>query len=72
MATWQVTRQRDDVRLIGGELVTGKNITVMIEPGGETATLFIPAGAYTPDYVRAKVEEYVANHSAVSGLSGEV
>jgi hypothetical protein len=72
MATWQVTRQRDDIRLISGELVSGKAITVVIEPGGESASLFIPAGAYTPDYVRTKVEEYVANHAAIGDLTGEV
>jgi hypothetical protein len=69
MATWEVTKQRDSVKLISGDVVDVKLVTIVNSSTGETATLTVPMGAYNADYVKAQIQDYAAKHEGVSSLS---
>lgn len=70
MGGWHVESQRDTTKLMGLHLVDGKEITIMFDGTPDLATVFVPAAAYNPDQVQAILENYVAKHSTIAGLSG--
>lgn len=53
----------------GGRGVVGVEVTYRLASGLEDR-LFVPAGEYNPDRVRALIEAAVANHEGVAGLTG--
>lgn len=69
---WHVTGQRPVTKPGQGmQVVEGYDVTVETDTG-HTDTVFVPAGAYTPDGVTRAVNATLTRVAAIDGLEGDV
>lgn len=72
MATWSVTSQKQRPTVTSsGDLIDVVDVTFMLD-SGEAGTVSIPQSQYSPETVRARVEDAAAKMAAVRDLSGTV
>lgn len=52
-----------------GNYVPGVNVTATLANGGPTFTVFIPKASYSPDAVKAALEEQASKVAAIHSLT---